>query len=104
MSGPAAMSSRTMRHRSLRGSKMEHDDNLSTTLLRATYLSVEEHRALLSTAGYSDVTIFEERGKGWLCGVGTKPIQPSLVEGDGLAPSDRRAWRNQCHTHNRQRP
>lgn len=43
-------------------------------LLRATYLSIDEHTSLLSAAGYSDVTIFEERAKGWLCAVGRKPV------------------------------
>lgn len=42
-------------------------------LLRATYLSVDEHRQLLADSGYAEVNIFEERGKGWLCGVGVKP-------------------------------
>jgi hypothetical protein len=44
-------------------------------LLRATYLSVSEHRNLLSAAGSSEVVVFEERGKGWLCAVGTRPLQ-----------------------------
>jgi len=32
-------------------------------LLRSTNLGVDEHRALFSTAGYTDVQIFEERSK-----------------------------------------
>jgi SAM-dependent methyltransferase len=35
-------------------------------------LSVEEHRELFTHAGYSDVEITEEPGKGWICGVGRK--------------------------------
>jgi SAM-dependent methyltransferase len=35
-------------------------------------LSVEEHRELLEEAGYSDVRVIEERGKGWICAVGRK--------------------------------
>jgi SAM-dependent methyltransferase len=35
-------------------------------------LGVEEHRELFLTAGYTDVQIFEERSKGWICGVGKK--------------------------------
>jgi ubiquinone/menaquinone biosynthesis C-methylase UbiE len=42
-------------------------------LLRSTNLSVEEQRTLFSTAGYTDVQIFEERSKGWICGTGKKP-------------------------------
>ena len=41
------------------------------------YLNVNEHKELFTKAGYSDVQIFEEYNKGWLCGVGTKPAQLS---------------------------
>ena len=44
-------------------------------LLRSTYLSLDEHRELFASAGYSDIAISEEHGKGWLCAVGTRPIQ-----------------------------
>jgi len=43
-------------------------------LLRSTILSVDEHRELFSTAGYTDVQVFEERKKGWFCGTGRKPL------------------------------
>jgi ubiquinone/menaquinone biosynthesis C-methylase UbiE len=39
-----------------------------------TLLSVNEHRELFTNAGYSDVQVFEERDKGWICGVGRRPI------------------------------
>jgi ubiquinone/menaquinone biosynthesis C-methylase UbiE len=39
-----------------------------------TLLSVDEHRELFTSAGYSDVRVIEERDKGWICGVGRKPI------------------------------
>jgi ubiquinone/menaquinone biosynthesis C-methylase UbiE len=42
-----------------------------------TLLSVEEHRELFTSAGYSDVQIIEQRGKGWICGVGRKPLTHS---------------------------
>ena len=42
-------------------------------LLRATYLSPEEHRDLLSRAGFSDVVVTEQRSKGWICAAGTRP-------------------------------
>src|SRR5205823_4650266 len=35
-------------------------------------LTPDEHRALFTNAGFSDVRIFEELDKGWICGVGTK--------------------------------
>lgn len=41
-------------------------------LLRATYLTVEEHRVLLSSAGFAEVSVSERRDKGWLAAVGTR--------------------------------
>ncbi len=38
-----------------------------------TLLSVDEHRELFTNAGYSNVQVIEERGKGWICGIGRKP-------------------------------
>jgi len=43
-------------------------------LLRAANLTVEQHRALFSRAGYTNVQIFEERAKGWICAIGKKPL------------------------------
>jgi ubiquinone/menaquinone biosynthesis C-methylase UbiE len=43
-----------------------------TGLLGATYLSVDEHRAILSNAGFSDVHVSVEKSKGWICAVGDK--------------------------------
>jgi hypothetical protein len=43
-------------------------------LLKSTNLGVDEHRGLFSKAGYTDIEIFEERAKGWLCGIGKKPV------------------------------
>jgi ubiquinone/menaquinone biosynthesis C-methylase UbiE len=37
-------------------------------------LSVEEHRELFINAGYEEVQVIEERNKGWICGIGRKPI------------------------------
>ena len=47
-------------------------------LLRSTNLGLEDHRALFSSAGYTEVEIFEDRGKSWLCGVGKKPPATKL--------------------------
>jgi ubiquinone/menaquinone biosynthesis C-methylase UbiE len=41
-------------------------------LLRSANLGVEEQRALFSAAGYTDIQIFEERSKGWICVIGKK--------------------------------
>jgi ubiquinone/menaquinone biosynthesis C-methylase UbiE len=35
-------------------------------------LSVEEHRELLTDAGYSDVQVITEPSKGWICCIGSK--------------------------------
>jgi len=42
-----------------------------------TLLSVAEHRELFSNAGYLDVQAVEKREKGWLCGIGRKPVAGS---------------------------
>jgi len=36
------------------------------------HLTVDEHRELLSKAGFSDVRVFEEYDKGWLCVTGRR--------------------------------
>lgn len=38
------------------------------------YLSVDEHRELFSRAGFSDVQVFEERDRGWICALGKRPL------------------------------
>jgi SAM-dependent methyltransferase len=50
-------------------------------LLRAKYLSMNEHRELLATAGYAEVAVFEERSKGWICAVGRRPLQSATKPG-----------------------
>ena len=37
------------------------------------FLSVEEHRQLLTNAGYSDVQVITDPSKGWICCIGSKP-------------------------------
>ena len=41
-------------------------------LLRATYLSVDEHRAALTEAGFSDVEVHTNAAFGWLCAIGVR--------------------------------
>jgi len=38
-----------------------------------TLLDIDEHRALFADTGLSNIQIFEERDKGWMCGIGRKP-------------------------------
>jgi SAM-dependent methyltransferase len=59
---------------SYRGGRYDKLQGLAMGLLRSTRLSVNEHRELFSTAGYTDVQMFEERNKGWICGIGRKPF------------------------------
>jgi ubiquinone/menaquinone biosynthesis C-methylase UbiE len=42
-------------------------------VLRAAYLTPEQHRRLLSDAGYSGVEVFEEKSRGWICATGHRP-------------------------------
>lgn len=42
-------------------------------------MTAEEHRELFANAGYSDVQIIEEPGKGWICGIGRKPPKPFIA-------------------------
>lgn len=43
-------------------------------------LSIDEHRELFTTAGYSDIQIDVKPEKGWICGVGKKaPTQNRSV-------------------------
>ena len=40
------------------------------------FLTADEHRDLFANAGYSDVRVVEEPGKGWICVMGRKPLKP----------------------------
>jgi SAM-dependent methyltransferase len=42
-------------------------------LLRAEYLTMDEHRAALEGAGYANVEVHTEPSNGWLCAVGSSP-------------------------------
>ncbi|UWZ83465.1 class I SAM-dependent methyltransferase [Occallatibacter riparius] len=48
---------------------------LMRVLLGACRLSPADQRELFANAGYVNVQFSEERNKGWICVVGTKPIQ-----------------------------
>jgi ubiquinone/menaquinone biosynthesis C-methylase UbiE len=42
-------------------------------LLKSSNLGVDDQRELFSKAGYTDIQIFEEHAKGWICALGKKP-------------------------------
>jgi len=44
-----------------------------TWLFRATYLSLDEHRAALIAAGFANVQVIADRQRGWVCAIGTRP-------------------------------
>jgi ubiquinone/menaquinone biosynthesis C-methylase UbiE len=51
-------------------------DKLKATamkLLKSAHLGVDDQRELLTSAGYHQVQIIEERKKGWICATGTNP-------------------------------
>lgn len=52
------------------GKSKAHDAAVS--LLGSGCLSVAEHRDLFTKAGYSDIQLFEERKRGWICVTGRK--------------------------------
>jgi SAM-dependent methyltransferase len=52
-----------------RSTKMDWLVGSAMRLIRAKYLTLDEHRRLLEAAGYSHVELYEERSKGWMCAV-----------------------------------
>ncbi|MFN7964970.1 MAG: GIY-YIG nuclease family protein [Acidobacteriota bacterium] len=42
-------------------------------LLRARYLTLDEHRAVFRAAGFADIEIDHDPRKGWICGVARRP-------------------------------
>ena len=58
-----------------RGRSFDLPFRLIMTLLRATYLTAGEHRALLTTNGFVDIELYEEPAKGWICVTGLRPDQ-----------------------------
>lgn len=55
------------------GGSLEVPTGLAMKVLGGSHLTASEHRELLTRAGYADVALFEERSRGWICGVGRRP-------------------------------
>ena len=55
------------------GKHTKYVDRLAQATTMAI-LDVEQHKALFSNAGFTDVRMIEEPAKGWICGMGTKPV------------------------------
>lgn len=58
---------------SYKGGRYDRLQRLVMIPLRSAHLSVHEHRELFSVAGFSDVQVFEEHKRGWICVIGRKP-------------------------------
>lgn len=56
-----------------RGRRFDWMYRPAMALLGATYLTAKEHGDVFSRAGFSDVEVFEERRRGWICATGVKP-------------------------------
>jgi ubiquinone/menaquinone biosynthesis C-methylase UbiE len=57
-----------------RGRRMDWVYRPAMAFLRATYLTLAEHRQLLVDAGYTAVEVIDEPSKGWMRATGRKPI------------------------------
>jgi SAM-dependent methyltransferase len=55
---------------SYRGKRNGATDALAMRMLGGKLLSIEGHRGALTAAGFSDVEVFEDHNKRWLCAVG----------------------------------
>lgn len=58
---------------SYRGSRFGALQRVVMKPLKSAHLTVDEHRELFTTAGYSDVRVIEHRGRGWICAIGRVP-------------------------------
>ena len=54
------------------GKRFGAADAVAMRVIGAGLLTLDEHRDALVSAGYSNVQVFEERQKGWMCAVGAK--------------------------------
>lgn len=63
-------------YKGFRGGKLDRTFERveQVTGFKYAYLSVDEHRDLFSRAGFSDVHVFEERDRGWICALGKRPL------------------------------
>jgi ubiquinone/menaquinone biosynthesis C-methylase UbiE len=56
-----------------KGGKHDERDRRFVESVNLAYHTVNQLGELISKAGYSEVQMFEEYDRGWVCGVGTKP-------------------------------
>ncbi|MBX7235247.1 MAG: class I SAM-dependent methyltransferase [Caldilineales bacterium] len=56
------------------GGKNDKRNQEYAKLVEMAFPSIDELANLCAQAGYSEVQVFEEYGRGWMCGVGRKPL------------------------------
>jgi ubiquinone/menaquinone biosynthesis C-methylase UbiE len=57
-----------------KGGKYDNRNQIFVKFVDISCQSVDELSKALSMAGYIDVQMFEEYNKGWICGIGRKPL------------------------------
>jgi SAM-dependent methyltransferase len=57
-----------------KGSAYDLAHRASMALLRTTILSADEHREWFTATGFTEVQVFEERRRGWICVTGRRPL------------------------------
>jgi ubiquinone/menaquinone biosynthesis C-methylase UbiE len=58
---------------SYKGGRFDKLQQLVMKPLGSSHLSVDDHREMLRAAGFSDVQVFEDYKKGWMCATGRAP-------------------------------
>jgi SAM-dependent methyltransferase len=69
----------------------KHDNRIQplVELMGMAFLSVEEHNELFAAAGYSDIQVMEEKDRGWICGIGRRPLSVEGQHAERAAAADR---------------
>jgi SAM-dependent methyltransferase len=66
-----------------RGGRYDKRNERWVELGNMAYHSIEEFDQLFRRAGYTDVRVLEEADKGWMCGIGRKPMPARSGAGRG---------------------
>jgi SAM-dependent methyltransferase len=56
------------------GGKYDKRNQKFTALIKIAFPSINELRELFLRAGYLEVQMFEKYNRGWICGIGRKPL------------------------------
>jgi SAM-dependent methyltransferase len=69
-----------------KGGKDDKRNQKYAELIEIAFPSVNELRELFLRAGYSEVQMFEKYHRGWMCGIGGKPLQNEMKNGEIINP------------------